>query len=206
MVDTGVHPSDKDVRDLRKFFQYFATAALAAEVWGQAWSFGFPRPDGSGFQAKLSEIWKVLRDGIVSSDSSAPPSPKDGGIDVFAWRVQNDGLPGFTLAAAQVATGGDWKDKSIVANVQRAFPSRWFAQRPPVTAMSPYHVIPFARRDDKFRDDVAVLGNVLHRLRVPLRVREASGLVDAGVSVEAFDKLAEASNWMRSYLGRAQAS
>ena len=198
-----MHPSDQEADTLRRWFQYFATAALAAEIGGQAWSFGFPRPDQSGFTDKLTEIWGVLKDGSVERHSSAPKSPKDDGIDVFAWREQKDGLPGFLLAAAQVATGKDWKNKSTRSHVDNVFPRRWF-RRPPETGMVPYHVIPFARPDDEFPDDVRVLGNVLHRLRVPLRVREAVTLARRGVPIEAFDRLEEAAEWVESYVKRAR--
>ena len=198
-----MHPSDQDVRALRQWFQYFATAALAAEIGGQAWSFGFPRPDGTGFIGKLTEIWDVLKDGSVEAHASAPRNPMDDGIDVFAWREQRDGLPGFLLAAAQVATGRDWKDKSILSRIDRVFPHRWF-KRPPETRMVPCHVIPFARPDDEFRDDVRVLGNVLHRLRVPRRVSEAVDLAGSGVPIEAFDRLEEAAAWIASCVERAR--
>ena len=46
---SDLHPGDAEVPRLREYFQYFATAALAAEVQGDAWSFGFSRPDGSPF-------------------------------------------------------------------------------------------------------------------------------------------------------------
>ena len=204
MLDgSEMHPSDQKVRELRQWFQYFATAALAAEIGGPAWSFGFPRPGGTGFIGKLTEIWGVLKDGSVKADPSAPENPKDGGVDVFAWREQRDGLPGFLLAAAQVATGKDWKDKSIVSHMDRVFPGRWF-ERPPVTRMVPYHVIPFARPDNEFPDDVRVLGNVLHRLRVPHRVSEAVGLAQRGILIEAFDRLEEAAGWVASYVQQAR--
>ena len=127
----------------------------------------------------------------------------DDRVDVFAWREQRDGLPGFLLAAAQVATGRDWKDKSILSHIDHAFPLRWF-KRPPATRMVPYHVIPFARPDDEFRDDVLVLGNVLHRLRVPRRVSEAVDLAGSGVPIEAFDRLDEAAAWIASWVERAR--
>ena len=200
---SDMHPSDEDVRALRQWFQYFATAALAAEIGGPAWFFGFPRPGGTGFIGKLTEIWGVLKDGSVEAHASAPENPKDGGVDVFAWREQRDGLPGFLLAAAQVATGKDWKDKSIVSHMDRVFPGRWF-ERPPVTRMVPYHVIPFARPDNEFPDDVRVLGNVLHRLRVPHRVSEAVGLAQRGILIEAFDRLEEAAGWVASYVQQAR--
>ena len=193
-----LHPSKTDVKALREYFQYFATAALAAEVGGQAWSFGFPRPDGSGFLVKLSDIWSVLKDGAVSPHPSAPASPKDDKVDVFAWRQQDDGLPGFLLAVAQVATGGDWKDKPIKSQVRDVFPTRWFGPIP-VTEWVAYHVVPFARPDDAFRDDVLVLGNVLHRIRVPKRVLEAVTLRENGIAIEAFEQLQLAADWVASY-------
>ena len=203
LEDSALHPSEAQVKALREYFQYFATAALAAEVGGQAWSFGFPRPDRSGFIGKLSEIWSVLKDGAVNADPSAPASPKDDQVDVFAWREHGDGLPGFLLAAAQVATGGDWKDKTIKTHVKDVFPKRWFSPVP-VTEMVAYHVVPFARPDEKFRDDVLVLGNVLHRIRVPKRVSEAESLQTQGLVIEGFDQLQAAADWIASYFRRAR--
>lgn len=199
------HPTDAQVRDLRNYFQYFATAAIAAEIGGPAWSFGFPRPDGTDFATKLREIWEILRDGTVGFDPSVPHSPKDGKVDIFAWREQRDRLPGFLLAAAQVSTGRNWKAKSIKDHVDHVFPKRWFS-RPPATEMVAYHVIPFARPDVSFRDDVLVVGNLLHRLRVPRRVSEAAGLVQSGVAIEAFDQLSSASGWVRSFVDKARAA
>ena len=204
LLDTnGLHPSGEEIRELRLYFQYFATSAIAAEIHGSAWSFGFPRPDGSGFIKKLSEIWDVLKDGTVNPHSSAPGAPKDDQVDVFAWRKQPDGLPGFLLVAAQVATGKNWKDKSIKQRVGGVFQKRWFNPEP-VTEMVAYHVIPFARPDEKFRDDVLVLGNVMHRLRLPRRVSEAAHLVQDGASIEAYDKLDSAVDWIKSYLNLAR--
>ena len=62
---SAMHPSDQEVIALRRHFQYFATAAIAAEIGGSAWSFGYPRPDGTGFMRKLSEIWSALKDGLL---------------------------------------------------------------------------------------------------------------------------------------------
>ena len=205
LLDAALHPNADQVRLLRQYFQYFSTAALAAEVGGPAWSFGFPRPDRSGFTTKLGEIWTALKDGTVHPDASAPSSPKDDQVDVFAWRAHTDGLPGFLLAAGQVATGKDWREKSIKAHVKSVFPGRWFSPAP-VTEMIAYHVMPFARPDDVFRDDVRVLGNVLHRIRMPKRVAEAVRLDAEGVQIEAFDQLQAAADWIQGYFGRARAA
>lgn len=199
---SSVYPEPGEIDRLRRYFQYFATAALAAEVRGRAWSFGFPRPDRSGFISKLKDIWAELRDGSVEPQTGAPASPKDDQIDVFAARPHADRLSGFLLAAAQVATGAGWKGKGIRSHLERTFNGRWFAPQPATQAMC-YQIIPFARDDEEFVDDVRVLGDVLHRLRMPLRVHEALELIDADVDIEAFDFLHEATRWVADYRARA---
>ena len=200
---SSAHPTDAEVREMRRYFQYFATAALAAEVGGPAWSFGFPRPDGSGFIAKLRKIWAQIGDGTVGADPSAPRRPKDDAVDIFACRARSDPLPGFLFAAAQVATGKLWKDKSIRDHVRHVFPNRWF-RRWPATEIVPYHIVPFALPDETFRDSVLALGNILHRIRVPRRVLEADNLDTNGVAIEAFEQLAEGASKMQRYLDRVR--
>lgn len=200
---SDLHPSDCEVRSLRNHFQHFATAALASEIKGQAWSFGFPRLDHSGFISKLKEIWTELVDGQVDAQIGAPASPKDDQVDVFAAKLYRDRLPGFLFAAAQVATGTNMREKSLKGHLT-AFKSRWFA-RQPVTEILAYMIVPFAIAKRQFVDDVRTMGNVLHRLRVPLRVAEAEELVNVGVSIEGYDQLVEASRWLADYRVRVTA-
>jgi hypothetical protein len=65
-----------------------------------------------------------------------------------------------------------------------------------------YHIIPFSVTDDAFVDDCRVLGNVLHRLRVPRRVEQAAGLNAQGLAIEAYELLPEAVAWLRAYARR----
>lgn len=201
LCGSTVYPTKAEIIELRKYFQYFATAALAAEVNGQAWSFGHPRPDHTGFHTKLAKIWEELRDGRLQSAVGAPSKPQDDQIDVFAARLHQDRLPGFLFAAGQVATGENWREKSLRHHLEKVFPSRWFGQQP-VTMMLCYHIIPFTRPDDEFFDDCRILGNVLHRLRVPYRVAEAQRLHDQGIVIEAFDQLAAVVEWVKAYATR----
>ena len=202
LVSSRFYPSEEEIRKLRGFFQYFATAALAAELHGCAWSFGFPRPDSSGFLDKLERIWRVLGDGQVGRQHWAPRSPKDDQIDVFAARPHSDRLPGFPLAVAQVATGKNADAKSLKGHLD-AFRHRWFTSEP-ATTWVPYIIVPFARTRDQFIDNVWSMGNVLHRLRVPRRVAEAGQLVEDGVMIEGYDQLEEAAQWLAVYRGRAR--
>lgn len=201
---SNLHPGDAEVPRLREYFQFFATAALAAEVQGHAWSFGFPRPDRSPFLHKLEQIWLHLGAGRVEAQVGVPRRPKDDRVDVFAARPHADRLPGFPLAAAQVATGRNAREKSLKGHLS-AFKSRWFGTQP-VTDFIPYMVVPFATADNQFVDDVRVMGNVLHRLRVPRRVEEAARLVSAGVTIEGYDRLAAAARWVSDYRSPAGAA
>ncbi len=204
LAESDLHPNDEEARRMREYFQHAATAALAAEVQGQAWSFGFPRPDGSSFLPKLEEIWQVLHDGWIEAQAGAPTRPKDDQIDVFAARTQGDRLPGFLLAAAQVATGKNAWTKSLKGHLD-AFKKRWFRIQP-ATGFIPYMIVPFAIADDEFLDRVRTMGNVLHRLRVPRRVAEASTLERAGVSIEAYDRLPEVASWAAGYRDQKRAA
>ena len=67
-------------------------------------------------------------------------------------------------------------------------------------------IVPFAIADDQFLDDVRVLGNVLHRLRLPRRVEEAAQLLDAGQTIEGYDQLEHATQWVLEYQSRASAT
>ncbi len=65
-------------------------------------------------------------------------------------------------------------------------------------------IVPFVVGDEQFIDDVRVMGNVLHRLRLPRRVAEAEPLVEAGATIEGYDRLLEAVQWVTDYRERAR--
>lgn len=96
------------------------------------------------------------------------------------------------------------REKSLKGHLG-AFKSRWFAPQP-VTEFIACMIVPFAAGRGQFIDDVRNLGNVLHRLRVPRRVSEAARLVKAGATVEGYDRLAEAAQWVADYRRRARAA
>lgn len=194
-------PNEEIKRKLRQYFQFFATAALAAEINGRAWSFGFPRLDHSGFIGKLKAIWKIINDGDIERKEGASMYPKDDKIDVFAARIPDDEMPGFLFAAAQVTTGREMDEKSL-RNHLRVFKSRWFRTEP-VTVMIPYMIVPFVFSRERFVDHVRVVGNLLHRLRVPIRVSEAKHLVEMGIDIEGYSYLRSAAQWLLDYRSEA---
>ncbi len=105
------------------------------------------------------------------------------------------------FAAAQVATGQDARNKTLKGHLS-AFKSRWFESQP-VTEWLAYWIVPFAIADEQFLDDVRILGNVLHRMRLPLRVREAEHLVAQGVAIEGYTRLGDAATWVADYRDQA---
>ena len=64
-------------------------------------------------------------------------------------------------------------------------------------------IVPFARSREELIDDVRVMGNMLHRLRVPRKVEEAEQVLGAGFEIETYDRLEEAVRWVADYRNRA---
>ena len=83
---------------------------------GHAMSFGFPRPDGADFLKALKRVYKLFGDGTPHRRPRAAAAKmiKDNGIDVIAWNRAIDGLPCTLYLVAQVASGADWKGKSVI--------------------------------------------------------------------------------------------
>lgn len=111
-------------------FQAIATDAAAGVLNGQAISFGFPRPSGLGFRAALVEAGRQMR---LGTPLETPPlhsngQEKDAGIDVIAWRDFRDGRPSKLVLLGQVASGHNWRGKSVKNDTYRFFD--WFSQRP----------------------------------------------------------------------------
>ena len=148
----------------------------------------------------MTEIWNDFGDGQVQAQIGAPAGALDDQVDVFAARLPGDRLPGFIVAAAQVATGRNMRDKSLKGHIG-VFRGRWFAPQP-VTEIIVYMIVPFAIADDQFVDDIRTLGNVLHRLRVPRRAAEAEALVNSDVRIEGYERLADARRWIVDYRAR----
>ena len=121
----------KITNKVRDLFQACATVAAGGFVEGPAMSFGFPRPDGATFLKALHNVYKLFGDGKPHKRprAAAPKNVKDSGIDVIAWRRTTDKLPGTLYLVGQVASGGDWVDKSVVPD-RKHFHEYWFEHAP----------------------------------------------------------------------------
>ncbi|KJS37093.1 MAG: hypothetical protein VR74_10170 [Hyphomonas sp. BRH_c22] len=194
-------PDGASVRNLRNWFQQMAAAILAAELRGMGWAFGWPRPDHTNFHTKMNQVWRAIGDGTLHDPppQDAPQSIKDCEIDVVAARPNKDQMPGFQLAMAQVATGANWKDKSVRTMVDNAFFDFWFS-RPPASQRTAYHIIPFvlSKRDSYW--ETLRLGHILSRLRLCQLAHLAESLIALDqITSEGTDAFANFNSWAVQY-------
>ncbi|WP_429134255.1 hypothetical protein [Aeromonas hydrophila] len=173
---SGLPSPTNEHRDL---LQVAATIALAGFTDGHSVSFGWPRPDSSGFYDALSRTVGLIGEGRVRPFAdinlylqSRPH--KDAGIDVVSWKDSNpmDTLPGSKIIYfAQVASGNNWRSKAVKEDIE-SIQRYWLSQR--IYRIIDAMVIPFDfENDDESlkRDYVSLIadefGAVLHRLRLP---------------------------------------
>lgn len=165
------------VRDL---FQACSTWAAAAYISGSAVSFGFPRPDGSDFLKALTRVYTLFGEGRVvqAPRPGVSTNPKDEGIDVIAWGHRADGASGVQYLLGQVATGKNWKDKTVLA-FDKPFHENWFDEIPPsqhTTGMFIPHCIKCtnATLKQQLAIETRKFGSVFYRFVLPV-------LAEAGV-------------------------
>lgn len=114
----------------RDLMQICSTLAAAGAVYGNAVSFGFPRDDNSGFLKALKKTYSRLGEGIPVDKvpKGAPDREKDASIDVIAWSENPDGGPGRYYLLGQVASGANWKGKSLKGDIN-TFHDTWFTRQ-----------------------------------------------------------------------------
>jgi len=204
-------PVDNEARDL---FQVCATVAAAGYVKGNAVSFGWPRPAGDEFLHALHRIYGLIGDGLPHAKPrpAAPAHVKDEGIDVIAWRPQPDGLAGMQYLLGQVASGNNWKGKSVAVDAD-AFHKYWF-ERPPATRHENAMFIPFCL-DPQGHDEGATsqedlvdhmqrltnkYGTLIYRYRMAPHAAEGLRIhMRGGFTVERVDDLPKVINWVQTY-------
>lgn len=175
----------------RDLLQVAATIALAGYAQGHSISFGWPRPDHSGFYNALTRAIGLIGEGRVKSFADVNRylqtiSHKDAGIDVIAWKDNNprDLFPGNKLIYfAQVASGNNWRSKAVKEDID-VIQRHWLSQR--IYRVIDAIVIPFDfESDDESikRDHISLVaeefGAVLHRLRLPIYVRQGLDLLSS---------------------------
>ncbi|WP_143135097.1 hypothetical protein [Burkholderia ubonensis] len=193
---------------VRDYFQACSTLALAAVVSGNAFSFGFPRPDNSGFLAKLQLIYRRFGEGgvVTKIPRGASRSPKDEQIDVIGWQDRPDGAAGKHYVLGQVASGNDWPGKSIKGGPIDRFHRTWFNAPGIASQHSAALFIPCcirANRGETANDKLLVLtsefGDIYHRHVLPRLVLKGFRLghrLAGRVTIERTDDYPEIVDWV----------
>lgn len=198
---------DNDTRDL---FQVCATMAAAGEVVGSAISFGWPRPyDNPPFLQKLREVYELFGEGelVLVPRRGVSPSPKDAEIDIIAWRPTYDRAPGKPYLLGQVASGGNWRGKSMVSAIGK-FHDNWFTRHPASTATASIfipHDIQSELEGDRYdllHAEVPAYGTIFDRLRLPRRANEGIKLADNNpdLTIERRDEVPNVISWVEDQL------
>ena len=202
-------------KPMANYFQAIATDAAAGVLNGHAISFGSPRPSGSGFRAALADASQQMR---LGTPLETPPlhsngKEKDAGIDVIAWRDFRDGRPSKLVLLGQVASGHNWKEKSVKNDAYRFL--EWFSQRP-IEHYVPSIFIPFPLHHEcqtqagAAFEDVAVayayhfergFGIVVDRTRIVETAASRLAEAPAGAST-----LSDLEAWMEEVLHLARES
>lgn len=200
---------DNATRDL---FQVSSTFAAAGYVEGPAVSFGWPRPKRTKFADALVSVYDAFGDGTPRKKPlpGTPSKIKDGGIDIIAWRPPLDSLPGTQYLLGQVASGRNWKEKSVIED-SRLFHWAWF-EKPPSTERQHAMFIPFClepeerkpgRTDQRqlLSDYLQVLtvqfGIVFYRYRLVAFAARALALHHEGrIVLERHDELHDIRSWV----------
>lgn len=170
----GVNVSDfvltNDDRDILQIASVYA----AAGDFGDVVSFGYPRPDRSKFLDALKSTFSRMKEGQTRNCflPGVSPHANDGEVDLIAWQKMNDGLPGKKFLLGQVATGSNWKDKSIVTAIDYVLKTYFSLQ--PCSRPIPAMFIPFCidenysgSRHDVMHNYTYYYGILYYRLRLP---------------------------------------
>jgi hypothetical protein len=203
----------------RDLFQACSTVAAGGYVRGPAISFGWPRPDASGFLAALKAVYKEFGEGKPHQRPRAGASTraKDNGVDIIAWRRQHDRLGGTHYLIGQVASGDNWRDKSV-KGVSDHLHSFWFSE-PPGSQATDAIFIPFSLEpemacdstpyDEVLKGYVAGLnyqfGDVFYRDRIARNFGEGLCIKNSGEThLQRCDDLPKIARWVKSYSKRLQ--
>jgi hypothetical protein len=204
----------------RDVFQVCSTLAAAGWCQGPAISFGWPRRDQSAFGEKLVEAYGLFGDGTPRKEPlpGASPHIKDGGMDVIAWRLMPDKLPGTVYLLGQVASGHNWRDKTVIKDID-PFHWAWFEIAPSSLAQGAMF-IPFCVTDasetEEFEEQEVLIskmqflakqfGQFQYRYRLPFFADHATHLNSQGVKpIEGLDAIDSVKDWVKEFKAKLRA-
>jgi hypothetical protein len=145
-----------------ELMQIMAVVTAAEYVSGEAYWMGWPRPNATPkFLSAVEQLIQRAMIGRVASANDAydPASVKDGSVDLVAWRSFSDRKAGKLVMYGQVASGKNWRGKSLRSTYDPHF-NNWFVNGP--TREKVFSMfIPFMQHEDCKPRKKQVYDNVL---------------------------------------------
>lgn len=116
--------------ELDRVLQVIAYLVAGRVVQGEAYWFGWPRPDHSRMEDAVKDL--LVRMGFDDPTVVRPiwsvGREKDEGIDVVAWRNFGDRLASRLVLYGQVASGKNWEDKPVTKEADSTW-TAWVGDR-----------------------------------------------------------------------------
>ncbi|MEZ5284994.1 MAG: hypothetical protein R2712_09340 [Vicinamibacterales bacterium] len=140
-------------------------------------------------------------------------------MDVIAWRRTPDKLAGTHYLVGQVASGADWKDKTVKA-YREQFHSFWFSE-PPAATCNDAMFMPFPLEPEEANDGTPYeevldghmkflmlkFGNVFYRSRLARSLADGLRLVARGErKIQRVRDLDDVAEWVAAYRKRLKAA
>lgn len=132
-------------------FEELAAEAAREYLGARAESlvFGTAAEEGN-FQAKVNELCRLIKEGGGFVERDATPSrPRDGKLDVVAWKHFTDGLAGKLIVFGQCKTGTNYSDTLTQLN-PTAFYQKWFRDALVVTPVRTFFVAEALPSDQRY--------------------------------------------------------
>lgn len=195
-------PTAREIVKLRKTqYQIVSTLAVAGHVQGPTVSIGWPRASNETLSQVLTRVCSLSGTGRlkIPPGREASRKAKDGGMDVIAWRVADDGrVPPAIMYFAQAASGHGWRQKSAFAALDK-FLWGFFFERPACNHAA-VTIVPFRLTDDEHAEWGADHGHILDRTRLPLAALKGFDLAaQQGVPVDELHRVHRVSSWIWRY-------
>lgn len=215
-IDASLNPDLATNKTISTVFQAVAATAARGFLGGStSFWFGFPRPEHDGFKDAMSRLTSAM--GVGTLHEELPPSQQgknqDAGIDIVSWNYFRDRRPVPLVAYGQVASGADWRNKSVNATLDSRF-HHWLS-RHPAKHYVPTMYIPFMQheyvRETKRYDFEEILNDELISLEKSLgvvldRTRITELTLTASVHLTPHDRKTylQALRWFASIMRQLQ--
>lgn len=194
-------PNPAMTANVRKhLFQIISTLAAAGHANGGAASLGWPRTKKESIIDVVRRASDCSQTGTARDEPNglAPPRAKDGGLDVLAWTLPQDGPPATVFWFVQAASGENWIEKSAKADYDKFLYCYYDAK--PECNHNFLTVCPFRVPQEVKQYQQLEHGAVSDRTRVPAMVKaaiEASAKGREGIDeIERFQILGK---WLSRY-------